>query len=297
MNSMRCPKCGAFLEQGKDVCNMCGTNAKTYVAAGSFSNGNSNDGMFGSGRGNGDFSSYNPANNPNYNRMKEDYNNNRNDYKNVELRPVKNGERDIFDFFSENKKIVTVVLFAVILAIIGFAGFKYYQHRNKAIELEPVLQTLYYEVDESFQEITGNNSGKVYIRSGSKGNDCSISVSFGASTSDNHVKEFFTLKKSTLEPEKDASGNVVNELSIYTPVENDTLINKTTWHYLNIFYRKDLNSEPTVLRYRYMSALDKGYFYDIELINNSNDLSCSSALDNFAKSLQFVEAKEDKKNN
>ena len=32
-----------------------------------------------------------------------------------------------------------------------------------------------------------------------------------------------------------------------------------------------------------------GYSYDIELRNNSGDDKCSSALDNFVRSLQFLE--------
>ena len=35
----------------------------------------------------------------------------------------------------------------------------------------------------------------------------------------------------------------------------------------------------------------KGYFYDIELVNNSNDTVCGASLDNFSKSLKFIDSK------
>jgi predicted nucleic acid-binding Zn-ribbon protein len=109
---MRCPKCGAFMEQGKDICFMCGTNAKTYVPANNNNNNNFNrpvDSAFGSGanfnnnnNNNAVFGSGASFNNSNYNQMKENYLNSKKDYRNVELKPVKNGERDMFDFFCDN---------------------------------------------------------------------------------------------------------------------------------------------------------------------------------------------------
>ena len=45
---MRCPKCGAFLEQGKVVCNMCGTNSTTYVPEVTNNNFNKIDSFFNS---------------------------------------------------------------------------------------------------------------------------------------------------------------------------------------------------------------------------------------------------------
>ena len=89
---MRCPNCGAFLEQGKVICNMCGTNSTTFVPPNNNNNNfGSNDGMFSTGMntGNGNYNDYNPALNnfKNTSTKKE--------YHNVELVPVKNGEKDI----------------------------------------------------------------------------------------------------------------------------------------------------------------------------------------------------------
>ena len=142
---MRCPKCGAFLEQEKVICNMCGTNATTYVPE--QTNTSVSDGMFSTGMntGNGDFSSAPPATNK-YASVSA-----KKDYHNVELRPVKNGEKDIFDFFSENKKLLSFLGILLVFGIIAFAGWKYYEHKNKPPVIEPVFRNLYYEVDKSFE--------------------------------------------------------------------------------------------------------------------------------------------------
>ncbi|MDE5889082.1 MAG: hypothetical protein K2H20_03585, partial [Bacilli bacterium] len=149
----------------------------------------------------------------------------------------------------------------------------------------------YYIVDDGFEAISGNSQAQMtYIKSGSKGNACSISIGYGASTSDNHVHDYFKAKKDSLEPELDSNGKVVNELDVYTAQEGDFKLNNADWYYLNVFYKATASSrDATVLRYKYLTALYKGYYYDIELVNNSNDASCSASLDNFASSLKFIE--------
>ena len=284
---MRCPKCGAFLEQGKVICNMCGTNSTTYVPEPVNTNQN-NDGMFSTGMntGNGDFSSYNPTNNK-YNNVST-----RKDYHNVELVPVKNGEKDIFDFFSENKKLLSFIGTLLLFALLGFAGWKYYEVKSREPELEPVLSNLYYEVDKEFQEVTSNNNVRIYTKSGSKGSDCSISISYGASTSEDHVNEFFANVHTKLEPEKDSAGKVINELDVYTPSQGTMTLNNSTWHYLNLFFKVNAgDASATSLKNKYLTSIYKGYYYDIELLNNSNDLVCGASLDNFSKSLRFIDVK------
>ena len=51
---MWCPYCGAFLEHGKVICNMCGTNSTTFVPPNNNNNNfGSNDGMFSTGMNTG----------------------------------------------------------------------------------------------------------------------------------------------------------------------------------------------------------------------------------------------------
>lgn len=297
---MRCPKCGAFMEQGKDVCFMCGTNAKTYVPN---NNNNSNfnrpvDSNFGSGANfsnNSDFGSGGNFSNSNYNQMKENYLNSKKDYRNVEIKPVKNGERDMFDFFSENKGKIKIVLLVALIILLCVIGNAYYKHKIKETEQLPVFKNLYFEVDESLQQVSNNsNSGVAFNKSGTKGTDCSITITIGSSTSGDHVKDWFTAQKVALNPELDQTGKVVDDLDIYTSQESSLTLNDSSWHYLNIFYKKDLTSQPTQLRYKFLTSMYKGYYYDIVLVNNSNDSACTASLDNFSRSLKFLDAKVEK---
>ena len=58
--------------------------------------------------------------------------------------------------------------------------------------------------------------------------------------------------------------------------------------------RRALFSLSISLRYKYLTAIYKGHFYDIELANNSNDNVCGASLDNFSKSLKFIDTKDAK---
>ena len=283
---MRCPKCGAFLEQEKVICNMCGTNSATYVPE--QTNTNVNDGMFSTGMntGNGDFSSAPPATNK-YASISA-----KKDYHNVELTPVKNGEKDIFDFFSENKKLLSFLGILLVFGIIGFAGWKYYEHKNKPPVIEPVFRNLYYEVDDSFEAVEDTDSKKTYSRSGTKGNDCSITITYGTSTTGDHVKEYFASVQTKKEPAKDSNGNVVNELEVYTPSEHKMTVNGSEWYYLNLFYKMNAtDASATSLRFKYLTSVYKGFYYNIELVNHNNDSACTASLDNFSKSLKFINKK------
>lgn len=279
---MRCPKCGAFMEDGKDICLMCGTNVKNYVP--DQDNGNpfsKGDNTFGSGN---DFM------NPNMGGFNRNNSSNKNEYKNVTYAPIKNEEKDFFDKYAENKKLINVILICVLIGIVIAAGVIYFNIKNKPTPKKAKLQNLYFEVDDSLEEVSTSGSGKlVYIKSGDKGNACSITIGYGSSTSGDHVYEYFTKSKEALEPERDKEGNVIDEMSIYTADEGDMTMRGSVWYFLNIFYKTSPKGSPTALRYKYLTSVYKGYYYDIELVNNSNDATCNASLDNFAKTLEFLD--------
>lgn len=284
---MRCPKCGAFMEQGKDVCLMCGTNARIYVPQnnGGFNNNNrTSDGMFGSGTGTAT------------NTFTKNYNQPKVDYRNVQLAPVKNGERDIFDFFSENKKVISTALFILFVALLSFIGYKYYDSRMKDVEEVPLVRHLYFEVDDSLEMVKGNNGSVSYNKTGKKGTECSINIQVGSSTSENHVEEWFDDRKKSLMPELDSTGKAINDLDAFTEQQSELTLNESSWHYMNIFYRPDEKTEEaSALRYKYLTTVYKGYYYNITLINYTNDSTCNASLDNFARTLKFINVKlEDK---
>ena len=278
---MRCPKCGAFLEEGKVVCQMCGTNINEYVPNQNFNNFNTNrDANFGSGN---DFR--NPSVGVNFQKSASNFN----DYKKAQLAPLKDEDKDIFDKYAEHKTLIQTCLILLVFAIIAFVGYKYYGSKSKEIAIEPIIGNLYFTIDDSLVMTSQNNNTLTYSKSGGKGNACSITVTSGTGTSGDHVREFFYTRKAALAPELDSSANVVDPLDVYTTSENEFQLKDNTWYFLNIFYKENDNSDPTILRYKYLTSMYGGFYYDIELVNNSNDEQCNASLNNFAKSLEFIE--------
>lgn len=281
---MRCPKCGAVIENGKDFCFMCGTKL------------GDSDG-FGSGNSMGGpqqpmFSEYNPSLNENYYKQKEAYNNRLSNYRDVNIdKNIEAGDKDIFDFFSEHKTLIRIVGILVIVIGIGFGAYKFYQHKTTDKPLTPVLQNLYYEVDSSFKKVSGNQSQVLYAKSSDKGNDCSISVLYGTTTSGDHVKDLYeSIRTTKTQSIYDDNLNVIDAKQVPLFSDGSIMVNNNTWYYFYEYYRPTESGEYSLLKFRYLSSVYKGYYYDITLINNSNDSTCTVSLDKFIKTLNFVES-------
>lgn len=281
---MRCPKCGAVIENGKDYCFMCGTKLGDGSGFGSGSSmSNSQQPMF---------SEYNPSLNENYYKQKEAYNNRLSNYRGVNInKNIKAGDKDIFDFVSEHKMLVRVVGIIALVIVLVFGTYKFYQYQTSEKPLTPVLQDLYYEVDSSFKKINGNQSQALYTKSSNKGNDCSISVLYGSSTSGDHVNDLFeSIKINKTQSIYDDNLNVIDAKQVPLFTDGSLMINNNTWYYLYEYYRPTDSGDYSLLKFRYLSSVYKGYYYDITLVNNSNDSTCTLSLDKFIKTLSFVES-------
>jgi len=261
---MRCPKCGAFMDEGRDICFMCGVNVKTY-----------NPSM----QGNGFYGQQGGSAFPGLN-----------DYDNI-YNSVKNGDKDVFDFFADNKLLVSFISFLAVIAVIFVTGLIYYRVKSKTVKLQPVIGQLYYKVDDVFKSIGDGQ----YSLSGEKGSTCNITVSVDSNSTADHVDTLFTSLKAALEPERDSKLIVVNKTQIFTAQEGSIDINGSKWYYLNIFYPEKDGGTATILKYRFLTSVVNGFAYNVELKNNSNESQCSAALDNFVRSFQFLEATAEKK--
>lgn len=330
---MRCPKCGAFAEEGRTVCFMCGENlvggqnqgfdVQNNQPVQSVSNniidstlndsfnaslGNvvqsnnthagfqsmehlsqSSDNSFGTGSFSGGFSNgsvQSPVNNM-FNQQKD----NSNGYKDIKLNSIKSDDKDIFDFFSENKTIIKIVSLVLLIALLGFIGYNVYKSKTKPVEIKPVLQNLYYEVSDEFREVENGGDRRSYSKSGSTGADCYIEISVNAEKSGNHVEDFQQAMITELTPERDEMGEAVDPLMEFTTQKDSITLNDHTWHYMNFFYRKNVSSQYTLLRYQLLGSSYDGRNYDIILTNNSSSNACGTSLDDFMKSLKFVDTK------
>lgn len=288
---MRCPKCGSFLEEGKDICFMCGTNVKTYDPnmdnqMNNFNQTNS-DPNFSTG--------FNNISNNNYNNIPKTATGLPQSYydrakKNLMANPNKKKDTDFIDFYQSHKTIILLVVLIIVLAIICLIGYNYYKKKNVEPVKEALIGDLYYTISDDFEDVSTNNAN-IYTLSGSKGSDCSINITHASTTSEDYVTEYFTTIETNLTPELDEEGNVVDEMDVYKSQQSSSEINGQTWYYLNIFYKKDKTStEYNSLKYRYLAIVYKGYSYSIILTNNASSTSCNTALDSFASSLEFVES-------
>ena len=218
------------------------------------------------------------------------------DYKKITINDVKQ-DKDMFDFFSEHKKGIKISLIIVLVAIVGLIGFNVIKKFTSEPEKEAVYGNLYYKINDEFTLVSESSSAYIYTLSGDKGSDCSISITKGTTTSGDHASKYFQNVEKNLEPETDKQGNIIDELQLFDSSSRDEpILNQNKWSRMYVKYRPSLEAtEYTQLRYTYLSAMYKGYYYDIELVNNSNSNICTTALDEFTNSLQFVEKEAEKK--
>ena len=77
-----------------------------------------------------------------------------------------------------------------------------------------------------------------------------------------------------------------------SPFEIQSLkINGNTWYELNVISLKEnpasAGGYSTSTKYKYVSIVYKGTFYDIRYVNLDEDGSCSESFDNFINTLAF----------
>ena len=342
---MKCPRCGALIEEGRTICFMCGENLagangqqgfdpnfhnnassniidstlneslNASVGTGAIPGNNSNNSAFNNGfgapmmqqpvnnnfggpgnfSGEGGFSTGGHASaqmeQRNYNQPMMN-NDDPHAYKNAEVKMLENEEEDIFDFWARNKSVIKPIILLIVVALIGFAGWKILEAKMAPEQKEPKFKSLYFEADASFDQTNSDSSSLQLSKSGSKGTDCHILIKVDSGSSGDHASEFQEGFVAGMMPEKDDQGNAVDPLAEFTTQTNSFSIHGAEWHYMNIFYRESLKQDFTQLKYQLLTAVNAGYYYDITLTNNSNSNECATALDNFTKSLEFI--KEEK---
>lgn len=271
---MQCPKCGVYLEDDRDTCFMCGTKITKTPEPNSFTNNEF------SNNENNNFSN-------DYLAQKQAYENRFNDYKNINLDDY-NDKPDVFDFFSKHKKTMKTVGIIILIVIIGLIIFAIVKHNIESKKDKPVLMDLYYEVDDTFNTQENKNT-KQYSKV-INGSQCIITINAVKDTSPNHGPQFFIEMKKNIEPNKDSEGNITDPLQEYLDKAGKRTVNGVIWETLSVSYRPDVTSTSfSLLKYKYLSATYKNYSYDIVLTNEKNNQTCTLDLDNFVRSLKFIE--------
>ena len=270
---MNCPKCGNYVDDGKEYCFMCGTKL-----------------------GGSDFSSpgrteINAPMNEEYSKKKEEYNNRLKNYRDVEIKRVENDKRDFIDIYTDYKIFFKIGEFLVLASIVVFIFLWVAKGHNKDEVLAPKLEGLYFKVNDKLTNTGNNNGALMYSLSNTKGTSCSVSTYLASQNSSDYVSEFFAERQLGLAPSYDDAGEVTDTMAIPLFQEGAVNINGTEWFYLNAFYKKNPSDNYTSLRYRYFSVGHNGRFYNIELANFDNSDECNALLDGFLRSLKFIDNK------
>ena len=295
---MKCPKCGATIEDGKTVCFMCG--ASIDVGNNGFG-GSSNDGFStgfgGNTNNNNTIDNYNPSLDDNYYRMKEEYNNSKsnNSYKEKKEKVTNpNDKKDMFDFISEHKTIIKIILILLVIALVAFLIVRWYKKKTAIPPKVPIINNaLYYEVPSEFKEInTGSQGMTMYTLSGDKGNACSIRVQVGPSTNEDVVSDYYkNIRNNSVADLYDNDFEIKDYTKIPLFQEDQLAVNGVAWFYLYEYYREKFPGDYNHLKNRYLNAVKDGYVYSITLSNNDNDDKCNLYLDNFGRTIEFIESK------
>ena len=274
---MRCPKCGAFLEEGRTKCFMCGSdiniNAEGFVVV------DPNSQSMGNvppvpPQGNGQMGMPTSGNSLYFGDVKP--------------APVKKSDRDIIDIIQEHKVLFRILLILLGVAVVSFVIYEVVKWKKSPKIPDPVFSNLYYEVDSSFVPVSASSSNITYSKSDTTGTLCSISISIGTGTESDHINGYLDSQYYNLLPEtgEDAPADLSSQIS-----RTDTSFTRydSTWYMMNIFYRNDSDLKFTVLKYQFLSSVYNGYYYDIVLSNPSQNADCAVALDKFTKTLQFTD--------
>ena len=296
---MKCPRCGAQVEDGKSVCFMCGAsingggNSSGFGSGDSFSTGFSKDE---SRMQNGGLDDYNPALNEEYFRKKEEYNNSKGDYR-LKKEKINNAsyKKDMFDILSEYKTPIRIGILLIILIVIGLLITKWYKKKTAEIVKVPIINdVLYYEVDKNaFHELSPSNgssgNAKIYVMSGDTGSSCSISVTYGANTSEDFITTYYKqVRAASMADIYDNEYIVKDQVKVPMFQQDQLAVNGVAWHYLYQYYRKAYPGDYLLLKNRYLNTIKDGYVYSVTLTNNDNNPRCNLYLDNFVRSLEFV---------
>ncbi len=276
---MNCPKCGSFIEEGKEYCFMCGTK----IGSGEFQSPGRSD--------------ENPSLNEEYYRKKEEYKNRLRNYRDVEVKRADNEKKDIFDIYAEHNVLFKTVVLLIIVGVGFFIFFKIKTNQTKLAEKQGVANDLYYEVSSLMSK---SGDGNVYSLSNGVGADCSIRVLYEASTSKDFKEDLYKIVEQEYVPQYDDKGNL--EVGTQVPLyqKGELQINGTSWYYINVLFKANEGDNYTFLKHKYLATTKNGFGYTIILTNNTivslnsranenpNYFKCVHILDGFTRSLEFV---------
>ncbi len=171
--------------------------------------------------------------------------------------------------------ILNILSFAICIGIVVFVYFKFV---NPKVTNEPVnFGGLNYVISDEFILKTDDNFRKYYTY----GEDCSIGIVYGPTNNvDGFVENYFENIKSQYTSEQ----GFVTQL-------NEMRIDGNLWSSISVLKLQEnpaaVGGYSQVTKYRFVTIVYEGNFYEIIYVNPKDDSKCSSMYDAMLQTLAF----------
>ena len=171
--------------------------------------------------------------------------------------------------------IFNALSFVVFLGLLIFGYFRFVKPKND--EREVLIGKLSYVMDKNMPMKQDEKYSKYY----SRGEACAIKVSYGETTDvDGFIDNYFD----QIREQYAADENHFTKSEEYK-------INDNSWSGLSVLEMVEnpaaAGDFSTITKYKYISIVRDGNYYNIVFANTSNDGECSAIYENFIKTLDF----------
>lgn len=194
---------------------------------------------------------------------------------------LKNANNDVSSYKDNATKklnvnfnfIFNTVCFVVFLIGFIFIYFKFIRGDGGTVS----LGGLNYSINKEFKLKSDENSSKYYAY----GENCVVRISYGNAVNvDSFENDYFEDVQNTYKTEDG-----------FITQQNSMKVNDNTWSEIIV---SELQENPasaggysTVSKYRFVTIVYKGNFYEIRYVNLNDDATCSSMYDDLVESLEF----------
>ena len=207
---MRCPKCGAFLDEGRETCFMCGGKIDSSIS--SFS-------------------------------QNETINNFEDAQTNFEIKSHKDEQSDSIQNKGSVFKRISMIIIAVVVSFVIIIVINFFKSHDDEIVKKPVFGNLYFQVDESFELNIKESDKLFYLKDNNLENECSMEVVKARNSDDNHESVYFDSIRIMLEEDS------INNLTTYQTKDGKINVNGVLWFYFNVLYDSGENINFLKTRY------------------------------------------------
>lgn len=158
-----------------------------------------------------------------------------------------------------------------------FMGYMYFNYIKPRVDEKTSFGGLHYKIDSKFILKNDDNYSRYYTY----GEDCALRINYGPTGNvDGFVENFFEGVRAEYESKKG-----------YTTMQEEIKIQDNVWSALSVIQLQENTAGPggysSKTKYKYVSIVYKGNFYDIRYVNIQDDGTCSSMYDAFVQTLAF----------